>query len=68
MLFSDHFWNLFWKKFIFLKLCVSLTRSPVLLQDDFKKDWKVEKGDRLSFSPGTYLIVEKRYNIATENI
>ena len=29
---------------------------------------KVEKSDRLGFSPGTCLFIEKRYNIVTQNM
>ena len=32
------------------------------------QNWKVEKNDRLRFSPGKYLIIEKRYNIVTQNV
>ena len=39
-----------------------------MLWDDFTRDWKVEKNDRLRFSPGTYSIIEKRYNIVTQNV
>ena len=39
-----------------------------MLKDDFTRDWKVEKSDHLRFSPGTCLIIEKRYNIVTQNV
>ena len=39
-----------------------------MLYDDFTRDWKVEKSDHLRFSPGTCLIIEKRFNIVTQNV
>ena len=32
------------------------------------QDWKVVKSDPLCFSPGTCLMIEKRYNIVTQNV
>ena len=42
-----------------VQLCYRMTLQGV---------WKVEKSDRLRFSPGTCLIIEKRYNIVTQNV
>ena len=39
-----------------------------MLQGDFTRDLKVKKSDHSRFSAGTCLIVEKRYNIVTQNV
>ena len=38
-----------------------------MLWNEFTRDRKVEKNDRLRFSPGTCLILEKRNNIVSQN-
>ena len=50
--------NNFLIQFFFFKPCINLSRSAVMSWNDFRTDWKDEKGDHSRFSPGTSFLLK----------